>query len=136
MVELLRNTMQSAIVASLLLIGGCAKTTTTNTSEVNGTGSSVQVLYSEPTDRKYTELGLVTTQTGQTIFHDRSAEGMITKLKIEAENLLGGAEKEDKKSNIHILEKHLRDLEETANSSSGIDIETGEDLAHNAGRLH
>lgn len=87
MVELLRNTMQSAIVASLLLIGGCAKTTTTNTSEVNGTGSSVQVLYSEPTDRKYTELGLVTTQTGQTIFHDRSAEGMITKLKIEAEKM-------------------------------------------------
>jgi len=47
-------------------------------------GNTIQVFYSPPTDREYTELGLVTTQTGQTIFHDRSAAGMIEKLKAEA----------------------------------------------------
>ena len=74
------------VVFLLALIGltSCAKTTTTNVSpESTGTGD-VQVFYSPPTDREYTELGLVTTQTGQTIFHDRSAEGMINKLKAEA----------------------------------------------------
>ncbi|WP_218951113.1 hypothetical protein [Desulfoluna butyratoxydans] len=45
------------------------------------------MFYSPPTDREYVELGLVTTQTGQTIFHDRSAEGMIEKLKEEAAKL-------------------------------------------------
>lgn len=29
-------------------------------------------------------MGLITTQTGQTILHDRSAEGMINKLKDQA----------------------------------------------------
>ena len=70
----------------LVFIGlsSCAKTTTTNISPESTEAGGVQVFYSPPTDREYTELGLVTTQTGQTIFHDRSAEGMINKLKAEA----------------------------------------------------
>ena len=65
----------------MFTIAGCAKTTTTTISaDNNAHGSSIQVFYSESADREYTELGLVTTQTGQTIFHDRSAEGMINKI--------------------------------------------------------
>ncbi len=76
------------LMVAVLAIAGCAKTTTTTVSaDSNAPGSTIQVFYSEPTDREYTELGLVTTQTGQTIFHDRSAEGMINKLKAEAEKL-------------------------------------------------
>ena len=78
---------QLCIVIFLVVFIGltsCAKTTTTNVSPENSAASSVQVFYSPPTDREYTEIGLVTTQTGQTIFHDRSAEGMINKLKAEA----------------------------------------------------
>ncbi len=62
----------------------CVKTTATNVNPDNSATSSVQVFYNPPSDREYTELGLVTTQTGQTIFHDRSAQGMINKLKAEA----------------------------------------------------
>ena len=43
-----------------------------------------------PPDRPDEELGLVTTQTGQTILHDRSASGMIKKL--QAEGLKLGAQ--------------------------------------------
>ena len=86
MINVLRNKLLYVFVSSVLIIGGCAKTTTTTNTD-NGPGSTVQVFYSEPGDRAYTELGLVTTQTGQTIFHDRSAEGMINKLKIEAEKM-------------------------------------------------
>ena len=57
---------------------------TTVANNENSAYSAIEVLYSPPTDREYTELGLVTTQTGQTIFHDRSAEGMIEKLRAEA----------------------------------------------------
>ena len=87
MINLVRNRLLFVLVSSVLILTGCAKTTTTTTNAENGPGSTVQVFYSEPTDRAYTELGLVTTQTGQTIFHDRSAEGMINKLKIEAEKM-------------------------------------------------
>ena len=69
-------------------ISACVKTTTTT--QVTPAGSAaaaVQVLYSAPTDRYYTELGLVTTQSGQTVFHDRSAQGMIAKLHEEAAKL-------------------------------------------------
>ena len=66
----------------------CVKTTTTPVNSQNpAAAGGVQVFYSPPTDRAYSELGLVTTQTGQTLFHDRSAEGMIKKLKAEAVKL-------------------------------------------------
>ena len=69
-------------------ISGCVKTTTTTQAAPAGSSAAaVQVLYSAPTDRAYTELGLVTTQSGQTIFHDRSAQGMIAKLQEEAAKL-------------------------------------------------
>ena len=70
---------------ALFLIVACTKTTTTPISPENSASSGgVQVFYSPPTDRQYTEIGLVTTQTGQTIFHDKSADGMIKKLQDEA----------------------------------------------------
>jgi hypothetical protein len=74
-------------LSMILAIIGCAKTTTTTISAESSAANAIQVFYNPPTDRKYTELGLVTTQTGQTIFHDRSAAGMIEKLKAEAVNL-------------------------------------------------
>ena len=75
----------SFIFLACFSILGCTKTTVTpiNSQQAMGEGA-VQVFYSPPVDREYTEIGLVTTQTGQTIFHDRSAEGMIEKLKSEA----------------------------------------------------
>ena len=73
------------LLAVFLGLTACAKTTATHVNPENSIGTDgVQVFYSPPTDREYTELGLVTTQTGQTIFHDRSAQGMIEKLKSEA----------------------------------------------------
>ena len=75
------------VVLSVVLLGlvACVKTTTTPTNSQNtAVSGGIQVFYSPPTDRPYTELGLVTTQTGQTVFHDRSASGMIEKLKAEA----------------------------------------------------
>ena len=72
----------------LFSFSGCTKTTTTPiNSQSSMANSNIQVFYSEPTDREYTEIGLVTTQTGQTIFHDRSATGMIDKLVAEAAKL-------------------------------------------------
>ncbi|VFQ46791.1 hypothetical protein MSL71_44670 [Desulfoluna butyratoxydans] len=73
------------LVACMTL--SCTKTTTTPLNTEQETPGDVIVFYSPPTDREYVELGLVTTQTGQTIFHDRSAEGMIEKLKEEAAKL-------------------------------------------------
>ena len=74
-----------AFCAVALGLAACVKTTTTAINpETSAAGGGVQVFYSPPADRKYKELGLVTTQTGQTIVHDRSAEGMINKLKAEA----------------------------------------------------
>ena len=75
------------LLAMVLGIVSCVKTTTTPINAENTLTSAVQVFYSPPTDREYTELGLVTTQTGQTIVHDRSAAGMIEKLKAEAVKL-------------------------------------------------
>lgn len=75
------------IVLFVVVLGlvACVKTTTTPTNAQNTAATGgIQVFYSPPTDRPYTELGLVTTQTGQTVFHDRSASGMIEKLKAEA----------------------------------------------------
>jgi hypothetical protein len=75
----------AAAIAAILGFTACVKTTSTTVNPQNSGGAGdVQVFYSPPTDREYTELGLVTTQTGQTILHDRSAEGMIEKLKAEA----------------------------------------------------
>jgi len=68
-------------------ISACVKTTTTQVTPAGSAAAAVQVLYSAPTDRYYTELGLVTTQSGQTVFHDRSAQGMIAKLHEEAAKL-------------------------------------------------
>lgn len=79
-----RYTIACIIIAIFLMVA-CTKTTTTPINPENSTSvGKVQVFYNPPTDREYTEIGLVTTQTGQTIFHDRSAEGMITKLQNEA----------------------------------------------------
>ena len=73
-----------SLVAALGLTA-CVKTTTTPVNSQNSAvAGGVEVLYSPPTDREYTELGLVTTQTGQTIWHDRSAQGMIKKLQDQA----------------------------------------------------
>ena len=80
-----RLNLITLLASILLLASACTKTTTTPINPENSAASGgVQVFYSPPTDREYTELGLVTTQTGQTIFHDRSASGMINKLKAEA----------------------------------------------------
>jgi len=73
-----------ALLTMALVIMSCVKTTTTTINAETTAADAIQVFYSPPTDREYTELGLVTTQTGQTIFHDRSAEGMIEKLRAEA----------------------------------------------------
>lgn len=89
----MRFILQYAFKIGMLLtvaasLSGCAKTTTTTRSDVvDPAAAAVQVLYSPPTDRPYTELGLVTTQSGQTVFHDRSAQGMIAKLQQEAAKL-------------------------------------------------
>lgn len=78
------RTLALAIVAGFGFTA-CVKTTTTPMNPENtAAAAGVQVFYSPPTDRAYTELGLVTTQTGQTIFHDRSAAGMIEKLRVQA----------------------------------------------------
>lgn len=74
-----------AAITVLLFVASCTKTTSTPISPQNSSsGSGVQVFYDPPTDRAYSEIGLVTTQTGQTILHDRSAQGMILKLQDEA----------------------------------------------------
>ena len=73
----------SFIIFIVPALSGCSKTSVVTKS---GDGE-VEVLYSPPIERSYSELGLVTTQTGQTIFHDRSTEGMIAKLKEEAARL-------------------------------------------------
>ena len=76
------------LLAAVLGLTACVKTTTTPVNPRNSAAAGgVQVFYNPPTDREYTELGLVTTQTGQTIFHDRSAEGMIKKLQDQASKL-------------------------------------------------
>ena len=73
------------LLTAVVGLTACVKTTATRSPQGSAAGSAdVQVFYTAPTDREFTEIGLVTTQTGQTIFHDRSAEGMINKLKIEA----------------------------------------------------
>jgi hypothetical protein len=80
-----RNYSRAIAIIAVFLMVACTKTTSTPINPENTTSIlTVQVFYSPPTDREYTELGLVTTQTGQTIFHDRSAEGMIAKLQNEA----------------------------------------------------
>jgi hypothetical protein len=81
----LTQTVWVAVLSvALIALTACVKTTATRVDSGGAASESVQVLYSPPTDREFTEIGLVTTQTGQTIFHDRSAEGMITKLTAEA----------------------------------------------------
>ena len=73
------------LLAAVLGLTACVKTTTTPINpQSSAAAGGVQVFYSPPTDRAYSEIGLVTTQTGQTIFHDRSAEGMINKMKAQA----------------------------------------------------
>ncbi len=83
--DVLRFGATLAIAAGL---SACVKTTTTTqVAPADPSAAAVQVFYSPPTDRPYTELGLVSTQTGQTVFHDRSAQGMIAKLQAEAAKL-------------------------------------------------
>ncbi|MEH0739893.1 hypothetical protein H4F05_00100 [Vibrio cholerae] len=65
---------------SMLSLIGCAKTSVTSVDSDTG----VDVLYSVPANISYEEIGLVTTQTGQTLLHDRSNEGMIRKLQDKA----------------------------------------------------
>lgn len=86
-IEALKGNRACQLILLVALVGltGCVKTTATRSPQGTSAGSQdVQVFYTAPTDREFTEIGLVTTQTGQTIFHDRSAEGMINKLKLEA----------------------------------------------------
>lgn len=85
----LKYTLKFGILLAVAAgLAGCVKTTTTTrAAPADPAAAAVQVLYSPPTDRPYTELGLVSTQTGQTVFHDRSAEGMIEKLQLEAAKL-------------------------------------------------
>ena len=79
-----RHVTLAMVIAALGFLG-CVKTTATQTNPGNSGGTNaVQVFHSPPSDREYTEIGLVTTQTGQTIFHDRSAAGMIEKLRAKA----------------------------------------------------
>ena len=67
-----------ALLLAIIGLTACVKTTATRSPQGSPAGSEgVQVLYSAPTDHEFTGVGLVTTQTGQTIFHDRSVEGMI-----------------------------------------------------------
>jgi len=74
----------AGLCCAMLLLTACVKTTTTQIDAATEEAiNAVQVFYSPP-DRPYDELGLVTTQTGQTIFHDRSAAGMIRKLQEQA----------------------------------------------------
>lgn len=86
----MRSILQYTIRFGILLavfagLSACVKTTTTTqVPAADAAAAAVQVFYSPPTDRPYTELGLVSTQTGQTVFHDRSAQGMIAKLQAEA----------------------------------------------------
>ena len=83
--KIFRNQTRLLVLFTMLLIMmSCEKTTTTTVNADSSVANAIQVFYNPPTDREYTELGLVTTQTGQTIFHDRSAAGMIEKLKAEA----------------------------------------------------
>lgn len=74
----------AVILASLVLVA-CTKTTAMSNGVVLEPVpvEQVQVLFTAP-QQPYQELGLVMTQTGQTIFHDRSAEGMIEKMRIKA----------------------------------------------------
>ena len=81
-----RHTLLSVVVlcCATLLLTACVKTNSTQVNTATDEAvSAIQVFYSSP-DRPYDELGLVTTQTGQTIFHDRSTTGMIRKLQEEA----------------------------------------------------
>ena len=83
--KLLATIRLIVLLAALLGLTACVKTTTSSINPQSSAGAgSVQVFYSPPANREYTELGVVTTQTGQTIFHDRSAAGMIEKLKEQA----------------------------------------------------
>ena len=78
------NTGVFFLCIAVLLTASCVKTSTTQVDAATAAAiDAVQVFYSPP-DRPYDEVGLVTTQTGQTIFHDRSAAGMIRKLQEEA----------------------------------------------------
>jgi hypothetical protein len=64
-----RDYSRAIATIAVFLMVACTKTTSTPINPENTTSiSTVQVFYSPPTDREYTELGLVTTQTGQTIF--------------------------------------------------------------------
>lgn len=82
--KLLTIINRSLFCCAVILLTACVKTNTTPMQALeNEAIDAVQVFYSPP-DRPYDELGLVTTQTGQTILHDRSAAGMIRKLQEEA----------------------------------------------------
>ena len=65
------------------LVSACSKTTVVSEQVT----SNVEVLYTQPTEKAYEELGLVSTQTGQTLLHDRSNEGMIMRLQEKAYEL-------------------------------------------------
>ncbi len=78
---------QFGVMVTLALslgIVSCAQTSVVPAVAADSATSHIQVLYSQPNNREYEELGLVTAQTGQTILHDRSINGMIERLKVEA----------------------------------------------------
>ena len=77
-----------SMMALLIVSTGCGQEERAKPSDPNAkvTATSpdqVEVLYSQPT-KPLKELGLVTAQTGRTVFHGRSADGMIERMREKA----------------------------------------------------
>ncbi|WP_164684003.1 hypothetical protein [Vibrio maerlii] len=73
----------SLSVIFIAMLVGCAKTSVVE----YDSDSHVDVLYSEPQESPYKELGLITVTTGQTIFHDKSSSSIVLKLQNKAAEL-------------------------------------------------
>lgn len=85
------KTFFTLITATLMVVtlSACTKTSSfVNPGMASAAVSpaQVQVLFSQP-ETSYVEIGMVTTQSGQSIFHDRSAEGVIERLREEAASI-------------------------------------------------
>lgn len=78
-----RLTTLLLLVTSIFLLGGCAKTSVIEHNE----NSNVEVLYSAPEGRDFRKIGLITATTGQTIFHDYSATGIVANMQEKAASL-------------------------------------------------
>lgn len=74
------------VILSIFFISGCASSSVTTINKDITQTAGLKVLYSAP-DQEYEELGLVTVQTGQTIFHGKDAEFIINSLAEKAGTL-------------------------------------------------